>query len=72
MADAPPRGYGPRGGRGRYRRVVEVYGTTTVARSSAIAFGWCTKYEIRRTTPELNQEPLERPWQPCREHQQHG
>lgn len=42
MADVPPRGYQARGGRGMYRRVVEVYGITTVARNSAIVFGWCT------------------------------
>ena len=51
MADAPPRGYQPRGGRGMYRRVVEVYGITTVARSSAIVFGWCIWPEIFRRWP---------------------
>ena len=31
-----------------YRRVVEVYGITTVARSSAIVFGWCICVETFR------------------------
>src|SRR5262245_58807294 len=42
MAEALPPGYEPLGRRGLYGRAVEVYGITRVARSSAIAFGWCT------------------------------
>src|SRR5262245_52738121 len=42
MAAALPAGYELLGRRGRYGRAVEVYGITRVARSSAIAFGWCT------------------------------
>src|SRR6516225_5332653 len=42
MAAALPAGYALPGRRGRYGRAVEVYGITRVARSSAIAFGWCT------------------------------
>src|SRR5262245_221441 len=42
MAAALPAGYELLGRRGLYGRAVEVYGMTRVARSSAIAFGWCT------------------------------
>src|SRR5215831_12524295 len=42
MAAALPAGYELLGRRGLYGRAVEVYGITRVARSSAIAFGWCT------------------------------
>ena len=42
MAEVLPAGYGLLGRRDLYGRAVEVYGITRVARSSAIAFGWCT------------------------------
>src|SRR5262249_33495240 len=42
MAAALPAGYELLGRRGVSGRAVEVYGITRVARSSAIAFGWCT------------------------------
>jgi hypothetical protein len=34
--------------RGLHGRAVEVYGITRVARSSAIAFGWCICVETSR------------------------
>src|SRR5215831_20657550 len=57
MAAALPAGYELLGRRGLYGRAVEVYGITRVARSSAIAFGWCTRRIAASVAPRRPPAP---------------